>query len=210
MAKNKVIFYYDGFNFYRGIKEVGWKNCYWLDLYKFSQRLISKYDDYEIVAINYFTARPLDEGSRIRQGIWIKANESLHPEIEFHFGKYKPEEVICPKCSMKIQVPKEKQTDVNIAVNLMFDCMKKNCNASFLISGDNDLLPALKCISKNYSSQKIHIAYPPKRNRSSLHEYSKFSPLHLLNSKQLFLESLLNNSYNFEDGTWAIKPIEWQ
>lgn len=210
--KRNVIFYYDGFNFYRGLKSEGWKDCYWLDLYKFSERLIHKFDGYEIMGIHYFTAKPYNKSKRLRQNIWLDTNLKLYPDrLEVNYGKYEGDVVDCPidGCCGKIHLPKEKQSDVNIAVNLLFDCFKKNCDVSVLISGDNDLIPAVRCIKNHYPKHRIHIVYPPNRNRSTLHEYSRYAPLHLKYSKPMLMESRLNKKYSFPDGTTAIIPTEW-
>jgi len=208
----KVIFYYDGFNFYRGLKDAKWKDCYWLDLYKFSKNLISKYDNYEIINVNYFTAKPNDYNKRLRQNIFLDTNKKLYADVlDLHYGKYKPEIVYCTneKCKKKIEVPKEKQTDVNIAVNIMHDAYKNNCDVTILVSGDNDLLPALKCIKKFKPEQKILVFYPPKRNKSNLHDYATYPAIHLLNCKETFIKSRLERKVDFSDGTFAIIPPEW-
>lgn len=209
--KRRVIFYYDGFNFYRGLKSVEWKDCYWLDLFKFSQNLINNWDGYEIIHINYFTAKSKSHLKRLRQNIWLGANTKLHDNIEIHYGKYKPEIIFCPnpKCRTRIEIPKEKQTDVNIALELVHNCVKDNCDVSVLISGDNDLLPPVRYINKYYPDHRIHIYYPPNRNKSNLHDYSFTKPIHLKFSKEVLLRSKLDKHYKFDDGSISIIPPEW-
>ena len=210
--ERRVMFYYDGFNFYRGLKSMEWKDCYWIDLYEFSQKLINKYDGYSIFGVHYFTAKPYNRDKRLRQNIWLDTNQKLHSDrLEVHYGKYDGEVTDCPVrgCPGKIHIPKEKQTDVNIAVNLLFDCFKNNCDVSVLISGDNDLIPAVRCIKNHYPNHRIHIIYPPNRNRSNLHEFSRYPPIHLKNAKEMLLGSKLEKSYTFPDGSISIVPSEW-
>lgn len=53
-AKQKVIVYIDGFIFYHGIIENGWKKYLWLDLISFSQKLLRPYQ--ELVKVRYHTS----------------------------------------------------------------------------------------------------------------------------------------------------------
>ena len=211
MARGRAIFYYDGFNFYKGLREVGWKDCYWLDLYQFSKNILEKYKWYEITHIHYFTCRPFNRGKTLRQGIWLNTNEKLHPEIEVHYGKKESEKIKCtnPRCNRIIQIPREKETDVNIAVNMMYDCIKENCDVSVLVSGDNDYVPILRYIKNHHPKQRIHNVYPPYRNLSSLHMWSGFQPIDLIRAKDVLLKSRLPKKVNFSDGTFSIMPPEW-
>jgi uncharacterized LabA/DUF88 family protein len=164
------------------------------------------------MGIHYFTAKPYNSLKRLRQNIWLDTNLKLYPErIEVNYGKYEGEVEDCPiqGCPGKIHIPKEKQTDVNIAVNLLYDCFKNNCDVSVLISGDNDLIPAVRCIKNHFKEHRLHIIYPPNRNRSTLHEYASSAPLHLKYSKPMLLESRLEKKCNFPDGSFSIIPSEW-
>ena len=51
----RVIAYIDGFNLYFGLKAMGWRRYYWLDLFKLSRNLLKT--NQELVAVKYFTAR---------------------------------------------------------------------------------------------------------------------------------------------------------
>ncbi len=50
----RVIAYIDGFNLYFGLKAMGWRRYYWLDLFKLSRNLLKT--NQELVAVKYFTA----------------------------------------------------------------------------------------------------------------------------------------------------------
>jgi hypothetical protein len=51
----------DGYNFYYGLRKGGpkWKRLYWLDIVKFFERMMLP--DQELVEVNYYFARPLDD-----------------------------------------------------------------------------------------------------------------------------------------------------
>lgn len=55
----RVIFYFDGFNFYHGLRDMcriskDWKAFYWLDFVAFCREFIV--GDQELVKVKYFTA----------------------------------------------------------------------------------------------------------------------------------------------------------
>ena len=83
MEKKKVIIYVDGYNFYYGLKNGGarWKRLYWLDVVKFFERMMLP--DQELVEVNYYSARPLDDQlAADNQDRFFKANllQSMLPE----------------------------------------------------------------------------------------------------------------------------------
>jgi hypothetical protein len=83
----RVIFYFDGFNFYNGLKDKSaifpkWKNYYWVDLVKFCNQFIG--DEHSLIKVKYFTAPPSDNKKRSRQSAFFAANMLINGElIEF-------------------------------------------------------------------------------------------------------------------------------
>ena len=76
--KKRVIFYFDGFNFYNGLREQSlinpaWKNYYWIDLVKFCEQFITPSDS-ELVAVKYFTSPPTNLTKRSKQSAFFGAN----------------------------------------------------------------------------------------------------------------------------------------
>ena len=54
----------------------------------------------------------------------------------------------------------EKQTDVNIAINLYRDAILENAEQVILVSGDSDLTPVLELIQKDRPNIKIGVIFP--------------------------------------------------
>lgn len=81
MAENiqKVIVYVDGFNFYFGLKDKGWKKFYWLDIVSFFTNIIRPYQ--ELVEVKYFSARSMSKEQGKRQDSFFVANK-LNPKFK--------------------------------------------------------------------------------------------------------------------------------
>ncbi len=161
MLKRSII-YIDGFNLYYGaIKRTNHK---WLNLEKYFT-LLRQGDD--IQKIKYFSAL-VTGAHRQNQETYLRALETL-PKMKIILGKFKDKTV---KCLVKgcdypssrfFQMPEEKRTDVNIALNMYYDCINDLCDRFILVSGDSDLVPALKMI-KECNSKKEIVVYVPANN----------------------------------------------
>ena len=80
MEKKQVIVYVDGYNFYYGLRNGGsrWKRTYWLDIVKFFEKMMLP--DQELVEVNYYSARPVDDPQAYNnQDELFNANE-LNPK----------------------------------------------------------------------------------------------------------------------------------
>lgn len=209
-ALKKVNFYYDGFNFYRGLQEAKWRHYYWLDMVAFSRKLIGKYDDWQLNKVNYYTAEPLSRDKRMRQTMFLDANKKLNPGVfEVKYGSYSQRTLVCRgSCRESYKMPEEKGADVGVAVDLVADAILKKCDITVLISGDNDQIPALKLLQAHNPQHKILVFFPPHRNKNELHKYS-YKQSHLISSMHLFESSVLEPIVKFSDGTFYMRPPEW-
>lgn len=154
----RVNAYIDGFNFYYGCREKGWRHYYWLDFCRFLSTFLT--EGQELQHVHYFTSTPLDTGKKNRQAQLLKANR-LDPRFTTTQGKFIQEAVEGCRCGRKLQ--KEKQTDVNIAVQLIDDVHAQACDMSILVTGDSDLMPALKLAKRIRPAHRIIALFPPKR-----------------------------------------------
>lgn len=162
MTANRSIVYVDGFNLYYGaVKNTRYK---WLDLQLLFHRL--RPDD-DIQVIHYFTAL-IAGPHRAHQDTYLRALGTL-PLVDFTFGKFKRKRVLCsvPECTYSgrrdFEVPEEKRTDVNIALQMIEDAHRDRADRFILVSGDSDLVPAVNML-KNISPGKQVTVYVPARN----------------------------------------------
>lgn len=174
----RVIFYFDGFNFYNGLKDKSgklphWKNYYWLDLVKFCNEFLDK-EEHELIKVKYFSAPPGDDKKRSRQSAFFSANKLLNGEtVEIINGKYQNKEINCKKCNGVFTGQEEKRTDVNIAVSMIMDCVLDKADILILISADSDQIPTIQTIKSNFPSKKVKVYFPPERSSADILSISK-------------------------------------
>ena len=156
---SRSIVYIDGFNMYYGAIRGGPHK--WLDLQNYFTRL--RQAD-EIQKIYYFSAL-VGGPSRARQQDYLRALETL-PLVKVVLGRFKNKQVKCLETSCQhpgrrlFQMPEEKHTDVNIAVQMVVDAFQDTCERMILVSGDSDLVPGVSRV-KNLFPNKEVIVYVP-------------------------------------------------
>ncbi|ABG60592.1 hypothetical protein [Cytophaga hutchinsonii] len=90
----KVIFYFDGFNFYIGLKQAGWKKYYWLDMVNFVPNFLNQSG---ISGGELFLCQAYKKGKQERQDLFFSANK-LNPKFNLYLGKYLPKKITCSSC----------------------------------------------------------------------------------------------------------------
>ncbi|KKL49421.1 hypothetical protein LCGC14_2315670, partial [marine sediment metagenome] len=100
--------------------------------------------NHTVVNVNYFSAPPLNHSGKVRrQDKFFNAN-SVNPEFVLHLSQHKPKNKICNQCGHTLISSEEKQTDVKIACEILKNCSANYCDLSVIISGDSDLIPAIR------------------------------------------------------------------
>lgn len=165
-TKRKTIVYIDGFNLFHSLKDMGWKKYYWLDLVRFSNKLLS--DMQILTKVKYFTSRGIDDPhGQKRQNTYIEALETFR-EIEIQYGKFTSDDWGCSACGKIQPINHEKQTDVNIAVTMISDAQDDNFDDAILITADSDQIPTVKYITSTYGGKRVIVAFPPGRHSNDL------------------------------------------
>ena len=204
--KKRVIVYIDGYNFYYGLRENGWKKFYWLDIVSFCKKFLS--DNQELVCVKYFSAHTTHPSKGPRQSKLFSANKE-NPQFQLILGSYLNKNVTCRNCETTFQVPEEKKTGVNIATNLISDCIHNNCDISILISGDSDLTPPLEFIKNHNSNHTVTVFFPPKRVGHHLKMIAHNS-MYLEQYKARFKNSLLPEKVELSNGIILNQPDKWK
>lgn len=205
VKKDRVIAYIDGFNLYFGLKSRGWRRYYWLNLQALVQNLMKPYQ--RLVSTKYFTARisgPPDKQKR--QTTYIEALCTLS-DFEIYFGKYQLNPRNCKKCNYYEEVPSEKMTDVNIAVELMSDAFQDKYDVAYLLSADSDLAPVITRIRSLFPEKKIIVAFPPERHSKDLENKARFS---FTIGRAALAKSLFPEEVKKEDGYVLKCPDLWK
>ncbi|MCK5720015.1 MAG: NYN domain-containing protein [Thiomargarita sp.] len=156
--------YIDGFNLYYGcLKKTDYK---WLDLYQlFKENLLDNTTTH--LCIKYFTAKILPSDNPKSPFLQQKYHEALikySPDNSFeiiygHFSKQKkylrrikPDEHYPEdsqdRYTVHVKTFEEKQSDVNIAVNMINDAYLNKFDQAVLCSNDTDLVSILQCLKK--------------------------------------------------------------
>lgn len=163
MTKERLIVYVDGFNLYHGIHDLARCRLLWLDLVALARSLRPHQ---ELVKVRYFTAPVLNNAqAESRQATYINALDAQHgPLMATVQGRYQAHLVTCRACGTIYTRYEEKETDVNIAVNLVVDAGRREMDAALIISADSDLTPAIRAATLLNPRLFVTAAFPPKRS----------------------------------------------
>ena len=203
----RIAVYIDGLNLYYGMKSMGWRRYYWLDVQRLSENLLRPYQRLRFV--RYFTAKFLpddnDPGQAERQDAYLQALSSL-PKARIHYGLHIPKTITCPRCGVASLTYEEKMTDVNIAVALLEDANNNLFDAAIVISADSDLTRPIEVVRQKFANKQVRVAFPPKRHSLHLSQVATAS-FHI--SRDLLRNSQLPDPVAKPDGYPVRKPARW-
>ncbi len=201
----RTIVYVDGFNFYYGVlKGTPYR---WLDLEKF-YTLLRPHD--QIQSIKFFTALVDPGPHRDRQDTLLSALRACAPAVEVILGRFKLKQVDCSRCTSRWLQPEEKRTDVNIGIHMIDDAHRGRCERQVVVSGDSDLVPAIKMVRQGFPNIKTTV-YVPARNRQRAVAAELRQAAHSARTVPLNLLPLAQLPPRIPDGAGGFieKPTEW-
>ncbi len=211
---NRVIAYFDGFNYYEGLRKKGWRKYYWQDIVKFVEFFLRPYQ--ELIEVRYFSAIQKDVEKAKRQDKLFQVNKT-NPKFSLILGEFRPRHrwrnIECNgrKVGRKIQFWEEKKSDVALASYMIRDVVLNKCDTLFLFSADSDLTPALDIIQEVNTplrSVKIIVFFPPGNFSYDLSKKAnKF--FHLENHEYKFKNSQFPDRITLSDGFIIEKPQKW-
>ena len=205
----KTIVYVDGFNLYYSLKSTPYK---WLDIRKLLELVLGA--DYDIIQIKYFSAlvkaTSKDKSKPERQMVYWRALE-CSKGLEIILGRFKTRQVngtllkplgkgIERGEMVKVQKYEEKESDVNIASQILLDCHKTEFNCVILLSNDTDLKKPLSFARKHFHKQ-IGIISPNKNTHNDLKKISHFN--------KNITEKILRESQLPKQVERFVKPEKW-
>lgn len=211
----KVIFYFDGFNFYNGFKSFSgknpiWKNYYWIDFIKLCSQFVFPHDGQVLHKVKYFTAPPINVHKRSKQSALFGANKIINDsKFEFINGHYADKFIDCQAtCKKQFKVPEEKCTDVNISLGIIEDCLNNDVDIIVLITADSDQVSTVKFIQKKFPKIKVKLHFPPDRKSNELKSLFK-QVVYLENHEDKFKNAIMPFEVNNEIKKYT-RPVDWK
>lgn len=202
---NRVVFFVDGFNIYHSLDGFPAYHKYkWLNLAKLAKAFTSSKD--KIISIFYFTTYVTwDQKKLVKHQIYVKTLQSTNVQVVF--GEFRRVDKTCRICHKEYQTFEEKQTDVNIAIKLFQTAVVDLWNTAILVSGDSDLIPALKAVKATFPTKKIGIIIPISRRAEELKQVADF---HMKIKEKHLMSCQFEDTIVIDKNTKLTRPDTWK
>lgn len=218
----RVSFLIDGFNLYGSIVDLKRKenvDVKWLNIYSLLSSYMSSYGKGATVSsIHYFTALQHyatkfdasdpghhDPGKVSRHRDYIKCLECTGVTVSY--GRFKRKRIHCNNCRSKIVKWEEKETDVSIGVKLLDVAVGNQADIIILVTGDTDLVPAVKICQKHFPHLPIGFCFPYRRKNEELAKLATTSNITM--KKAQYLKHQFTDPFILPNGTSINKPARW-
>lgn len=201
----KVYVLVDGFNLYHALDTNPAYHAFkWLSLTRLAHCFVLGRDT--LAGVEYFTTLATWDPAKVsRHKIFIKANEA--EGVKITYGEFKRKQRKCSECGQLSRTFEEKQTDVNIAIRLFELAVQDQYDNAIIVSGDTDLIPAVKAVQKTFPAKKIGVVIPIGRASEDLKMqtdfHHKMKVHHLSTSRFLDVIAL-------QDGSTLECPHRWK
>lgn len=216
----RAAFFIDGFNLYHSIANR--KNLHkykWLNLWHLSQSLLLPQET--LADVFYFTAyTDWNPARKKRHQDYVLINESVGCKVIL--GKFLQKDRIsmvecntpCRSgekkfCGKKFLAHEEKMTDVNIAVNIVKAAALKTYDSIYLLSGDNDLIPALETAREISQSLRLRVVLPINARAKNIMDFCQNNNLKHMKIKERTLAAAQFSDPFIVNGQSYSKPAHW-
>ena len=193
----------DGFNLYHALDDNPKLTSFkWLNVAALARSFL--HTNESLVDACFFTTIPTwDPVKEKNLRTYLKALETIGTRSIF--GEFHKKIIRCKKCGEFFEKYEEKQTDVNIAVELLRQAQADAFDTVIVLSGDSDLIAAIRLVRGTYPQKKVAIAIPPGRRAEQLKSVAHF---HL----KIRTEQIQNNQFptiiDLPEGHRIISPYQ--
>ena len=163
MEKERAIAYVDGFNLYHAIDALNQPHLHWVDLRSLATSFL--HEAQTLVSVNYYSA----------YATWLPRTFALHRQytaalaatgVGLHMSRFSTRRHQCFTCGASWDSHEEKQTDVQMAVDIVADCLENRFDLALVITADSDLSPAISRVRGSPGKRLLMIAPPGRFNRA--------------------------------------------
>jgi uncharacterized LabA/DUF88 family protein len=199
----RVYAFIDGFNFYHAIDTQAYRQFKWMSLTRLLGCYITKSDT--LAGVEYFTTLATwDAGKVARHRQFIRVNEEQGVVVTY--GEFKRKDRFCTLCNRRFPSREEKQTDVNIALRMLELAVQDRYDKAIIVSGDTDLIPAIKSVTRTFPQKKVGVVIPIGRASEDLKQQADFH--HKMKLRHL-VDSRLDDNHTMKDGSVSVCPANW-
>jgi NYN domain len=157
-------FYVDGFNLYHAIDDLKKPYLKWLSLRSLAKR-VAKGHAHSVDRLVFCTAYfPGDFDKRKRHEAYNAAQ--IAEGVQVLLGHTTKEPMDCKVCKHRWDQPREKETDINVALSIFQDVSSGVVDVIFLVTADTDQAATLRFVRKFAPQVKIVVVTPPGREKS--------------------------------------------
>jgi uncharacterized LabA/DUF88 family protein len=201
---NRVVFFIDGFNLYHALEDnPRFAKYKWLDMSRLAKCFVQT--NQQIAKIFYFTAYASWNPQKLaRHRVFVRALRWAGVDVVL--GEFKYKQRFSTNCKTLYETFEEKETDVNIALKLFKAAVMDEYDTAILVSGDSDLVPAVKEVKATFPTKKIGVIVPIGHNAEDMKKNCDFR--FKMKEKHL-ASSQFPNTINLPGGGHLIRPASW-
>jgi len=164
LAAIRVAAFVDGFNLYHALRDLGRDHLQWLNLRTLCENFAPR-PALSLVDVFYFSAYATWRPSSYRRyREYVRALQANG--VKVIMGRFKGKDRRCWRCQAAWKDHEEKETDVNIALQLLLGGLRGRFDRALLPSGDSDLAPAVRLLRAEVPGVDVRILTPPGRLHS--------------------------------------------
>lgn len=213
---NRTAFLIDGFNLYHSVKTasqdlgLSGSGTRWLDIRSLCDSFLHIIgNNAQISEIYYFSALAKHLEMRkpdvtVRHRTYIRCLEDSGVIVELH--RFKKSLTVCKKCNQTFNRREEKETDVAMATRLLELLFLDKCDTIVLITGDTDIVPAVKTAKNIFPKKEIIFMMPYKRHNK---EIANLASRHFDISSNNYAKHQFNDPFTTKKGKLINKPSLW-
>ena len=140
----------------------------------------------------------------IRHKTYIGCLEDTDVIVELH--RFKKSSIICQKCGQRFNKREEKETDVAMATRMFELLVLDKCDTIVFITGDTDIIPAVKTAPNIFPKKEISFLMPYKRHNN---EIANLVSKHFDISSKNYTKHQFSDPYLTKNKKSLSKPLTW-
>jgi uncharacterized LabA/DUF88 family protein len=205
----RVSCFIDGFNLYHAIHELKPRqhNLKWVDLHGLVSAFVVPSKE-SLTHVFYFSAYATwipDAYTRHRQYVKALEMNGVTPIM----GQFKKKKLKCgATCGQSWVTREEKESDVNIAIQLLHHAHIDTYEKAFVLTADSDLCPAIDLVLDSFPEKEISIVTPPGRYEIA-RQLRNMATTHKIKQKHLKKHLLPENLTDTDGNVVVTRPLKY-